>query len=195
MRLEGRSVLVTGGAQGMGLAIARRFAEEGADLVLLDVEGETLAAAAAALGRRRARAASSRSSATSRGAPTSVPRWSGRRRRTASSTRSSRRPARPTSDRCSTSTTAPGSGCIEVNLTRPLRQRPGGGARDAARRCDRRDVLDERVLRRGAHRPVLDDEGRRRDVRARARRSTSPSTASASTRSARGSSARGSRPC
>jgi NAD(P)-dependent dehydrogenase (short-subunit alcohol dehydrogenase family) len=49
MRLEGRSVLVTGGAQGMGLAIARRFAEEGADLVLLDVEGETLAAAVASL--------------------------------------------------------------------------------------------------------------------------------------------------
>ena len=36
-RLEGRVAIITGGASGLGRATARRFAEEGADLVLADL--------------------------------------------------------------------------------------------------------------------------------------------------------------
>ena len=39
-RLEGRSILVTGAASGIGRAIALRFAQEGARLVLADVAAE-----------------------------------------------------------------------------------------------------------------------------------------------------------
>jgi NAD(P)-dependent dehydrogenase (short-subunit alcohol dehydrogenase family) len=40
LRFEGKSVLVTGGAQGMGRAIAQRFVEEGASVVILDLDAE-----------------------------------------------------------------------------------------------------------------------------------------------------------
>jgi len=48
-RFEGKTVLVVGGAQGMGLACAGRFGAEGAGLALFDIEDATLAAAAAGL--------------------------------------------------------------------------------------------------------------------------------------------------
>lgn len=49
-RLEGKTALVTGAASGIGLGIARRFAAEGARLVLGDIDDAGLAALAAELG-------------------------------------------------------------------------------------------------------------------------------------------------
>ena len=40
MKLEGKSVLITGAASGIGKAASLLFAEEGANLTLLDIEGE-----------------------------------------------------------------------------------------------------------------------------------------------------------
>ncbi len=50
MRLEGKVSLITGAARGIGLAIARAFAAEGAVVWLTDVDTETGAAEAQALG-------------------------------------------------------------------------------------------------------------------------------------------------
>lgn len=47
MRLEGKNAVVTGGAQGIGLAVSQRLAAEGARVAVLDIDPE---AAAAALG-------------------------------------------------------------------------------------------------------------------------------------------------
>ena len=48
--MEGRVAVVTGGAQGIGLAVARRLAEGGARVVLWDLDGDLAREAAEALG-------------------------------------------------------------------------------------------------------------------------------------------------
>jgi 3-oxoacyl-[acyl-carrier protein] reductase len=50
MRLEGKSAIVTGAAQGFGLGIARTFAREGARVALIDRNIEAAREAAAAIG-------------------------------------------------------------------------------------------------------------------------------------------------
>jgi len=49
-RLDGRVALITGGESGIGLATARRFADEGAKLHLVGIDAEALARAAESLG-------------------------------------------------------------------------------------------------------------------------------------------------
>jgi len=53
-RLEGKTVIITGAARGIGAAAARLFAEEGASLMLADVLAEPLNAVARDIGERAA---------------------------------------------------------------------------------------------------------------------------------------------
>lgn len=56
-RLRGRRAVVTGGARGIGAAIARAYVDEGAQVVILDRDGDRAATTAAAIGAAcRARA-------------------------------------------------------------------------------------------------------------------------------------------
>ena len=48
-RFEGKGVVVTGAAQGIGRAVAKAFAAEGAGVVMVDNEGDVLAATAKAI--------------------------------------------------------------------------------------------------------------------------------------------------
>ncbi|HKK28997.1 MAG TPA: SDR family NAD(P)-dependent oxidoreductase [Alphaproteobacteria bacterium] len=50
INLEGRHAIVTGAAQGFGLAITKRFVESGANVSMWDIDGEELADAATAFG-------------------------------------------------------------------------------------------------------------------------------------------------
>ncbi|MFG6448571.1 3-oxoacyl-ACP reductase FabG [Roseateles sp. BYS180W] len=56
MRLKGKTAIITGAAQGIGLATALKFADEGAQLVLCDVRQEGVDAAVQACQARGARA-------------------------------------------------------------------------------------------------------------------------------------------
>jgi meso-butanediol dehydrogenase/(S,S)-butanediol dehydrogenase/diacetyl reductase len=52
-RFNDKTVLVTGAASGIGLATARRFLDEGARVVMLDIDGDTLKKAASSLPQDR----------------------------------------------------------------------------------------------------------------------------------------------
>jgi NAD(P)-dependent dehydrogenase (short-subunit alcohol dehydrogenase family) len=56
MELEGKTAVITGGASGIGLASAKQLARSGINLVLGDIEGETLAGAVEGLRTKGAHA-------------------------------------------------------------------------------------------------------------------------------------------
>src|SRR5256885_17116594 len=55
MRFSGKAALITGGASGLGLEVARQLHGEGASLVLVDWDVRSLELAAAAVGARHVR--------------------------------------------------------------------------------------------------------------------------------------------
>ena len=66
MRLKDKVALITGAANGIGLATARQFADEGAIVVLADVQPEALERAQAELAARGARVEAHRMDVTYR---------------------------------------------------------------------------------------------------------------------------------
>jgi NAD(P)-dependent dehydrogenase (short-subunit alcohol dehydrogenase family) len=56
MRLDGKTAIITGAAQGIGRAVALEFAAEGADMLLADIQGAKVAQTAADVQRRGRRA-------------------------------------------------------------------------------------------------------------------------------------------
>jgi len=54
MKLQGKTAVVTGAARGLGRAIAKRFLEEGADVIMTDIDAGGLETAAAELGAMQA---------------------------------------------------------------------------------------------------------------------------------------------
>ena len=50
MRFQGKTALVTGGARGIGGATAKRFADEGATVVVADFDAEAAQETAAEIG-------------------------------------------------------------------------------------------------------------------------------------------------
>ena len=50
-RFVGKTAVITGGASGIGLAIARRFVQEGGKVIANDINAERVAALAAELGK------------------------------------------------------------------------------------------------------------------------------------------------
>jgi 3-hydroxybutyrate dehydrogenase len=76
--LEGRAALVTGAASGIGRAIAERFAAEGAEVAVVDVDGEGAERVAASLSRGYAIRCDVGEPAACRAAVAEVERRSGR---------------------------------------------------------------------------------------------------------------------
>ena len=63
--MQGRAVVITGGAAGIGAALARRFARAGSRVAVLDVDGDGAASVAAELARSSAEALALRCDVTS----------------------------------------------------------------------------------------------------------------------------------
>jgi NAD(P)-dependent dehydrogenase (short-subunit alcohol dehydrogenase family) len=53
-KLDGRVAIITGGSGGIGRAAAKRFVDEGANVLLVDIEERALSDAIAALGEKHA---------------------------------------------------------------------------------------------------------------------------------------------
>ena len=56
-KLDGKAVIMTGGAQGLGLAMALGLAREGANVSLVDIDGDMLAGRSPRLAMRSAASA------------------------------------------------------------------------------------------------------------------------------------------
>jgi NAD(P)-dependent dehydrogenase (short-subunit alcohol dehydrogenase family) len=74
-RLNGRSVLITGAASGIGAACARRLANDGAELLLADLNGEGVEALARELGQASIQVDVTRSADIQRMVDSAYERW------------------------------------------------------------------------------------------------------------------------